>query len=73
MWSRPLVTVITSLSYDHMAVLGDTLAKIAGEKAGIIKEGVPVISAPQKAEALQVLERVARERACTVHNLWGGR
>ncbi len=55
------VSVITSLSYDHMAVLGDTLAKIAGEKAGIIKEGVPVVSSPQKEEALQVLERVARE------------
>ena len=58
----PLVTTITSLSYDHMAVLGDTLAKIAGEKAGIIKEGVPVISAPQKDEALRVLEGVAGER-----------
>src|SRR5215510_4002357 len=53
------VSVITSLSYDHMAVLGDTLAKIAGEKAGIIKPGVPVVSAPQKDEALEVLERVA--------------
>jgi len=58
----PKVSVITSLSYDHMAVLGDTLAKIAGEKAGIIKEGVPAVSAPQKDEALQVLERVANER-----------
>jgi dihydrofolate synthase/folylpolyglutamate synthase len=58
----PKVSVITSLSYDHMAVLGDTLAKIAGEKAGIIKEGVPVVSSPQKEEALQVLERVAREK-----------
>ena len=58
----PSVTVITSLSYDHMAVLGDTLAKIATEKAGIIKEGVPVISAPQKSEALEVLIRIARER-----------
>jgi len=57
----PKVSVITSLSYDHMAVLGDTLAKIAGEKAGIIKEGVPVVSAPQSEEALKVLERVARE------------
>ena len=60
----PKVSVITSLSYDHMAVLGDTLAKIAGEKAGIIKPGVPVVSAPQKAEALEVLERVANERGC---------
>ena len=60
----PKVSVITSLSYDHMAVLGDTLAKIAGEKAGIIKPGVPVVSAPQKGEALEVLERVARLKEC---------
>lgn len=60
----PKVSVITSLSYDHMAVLGNTLALIAGEKAGIIKEGVPVVSAPQKDEALEVLLRVARERNC---------
>ncbi|HEX5838463.1 MAG TPA: folylpolyglutamate synthase/dihydrofolate synthase family protein [Anaerolineales bacterium] len=60
----PKVSVITSLSYDHMAVLGDTLAKIAGEKAGIIKEGVPVVSAPQESEALQVLERVANKKGC---------
>jgi dihydrofolate synthase/folylpolyglutamate synthase len=58
----PTVTVITSLSYDHMAVLGDTLAKIAAEKAGIIKQGVPVISAPQRDEALSVLRQTAQER-----------
>lgn len=60
----PKVSVITSLSYDHMAVLGNTLTAIAGEKAGIIKEGVPVVSAPQTKEALDVLERVAKERNC---------
>ena len=60
----PKVSVITSLSYDHMAVLGDTLAKIAGEKAGIIKKGVPVVSAPQTEEAFTVLERVAKEKNC---------
>ena len=60
----PRVSVITSLSYDHMAVLGNTLAKIAGEKAGIIKPRVPVVSAPQVDEALEVLERVATERGC---------
>jgi len=60
----PKVAVITSLSYDHMAVLGDTLAKIAGEKAGIIKEGISVVSAPQADEALKVLERVATQRNC---------
>jgi dihydrofolate synthase/folylpolyglutamate synthase len=59
---RPHVSVITSLSMDHMAVLGDTLAKIAAEKAGIIKPGVPVVLSPQKEEALEVVERVAKER-----------
>ncbi len=58
----PAVTAITSLSYDHMAVLGDTLAKIAAEKAGIIKIGIPVVSAPQQDEGLEVLQRIARER-----------
>jgi dihydrofolate synthase/folylpolyglutamate synthase len=47
-----------------MAVLGDTLAKIAGEKAGIIKKGVPVVSSAQKEEALEVLERVATLNGC---------
>jgi dihydrofolate synthase / folylpolyglutamate synthase len=60
----PQVSVITSLSYDHTAVLGNTLAAIAGEKAGIIKEGIPVVSAPQTGEALEVLERVAEEKDC---------
>ena len=60
----PKVSVITSLSYDHTAVLGDTLAKIAGEKAGIIKEGVPVVSSLQEDEALEVLERIARNNRC---------
>ncbi len=60
----PRVSVISSLSYDHTAVLGNTLALIAGEKAGIIKAGVPVVSSPQKAEALDVLESVAKEKRC---------
>jgi dihydrofolate synthase / folylpolyglutamate synthase len=58
----PKVSVITSLSYDHMAVLGNTLTLIAGEKAGIIKENIPVVSSPQKDEALDVLERVANSK-----------
>ena len=60
----PRVSVITSLSYDHTAVLGNTLTLIAGEKAGIIKPGVPVVSSPQKEEALAVLESVAAQRGC---------
>lgn len=59
---RPRVAVITSLSYDHMALLGNTLAEIAGEKAGIIKEGAPVVLSPQKKEAGEVVRRVAQER-----------
>lgn len=55
----PVVSVITSLSYDHMHLLGDSLAEIASEKAGIIKPGVPVVSAPQPPEALDVLTRTA--------------
>jgi len=60
----PRVSVITSLSYDHTAVLGDTLTLIAAEKAGIIKPGVPVVSSPQREEALRVLEKVSAERGC---------
>ena len=55
----PLVSVITSLSYDHTYLLGETLGEIAGEKAGIIKPETPVVSAPQHAEALAVLETIA--------------
>lgn len=55
----PEVSVITSLSMDHRGILGNTLAEIAGEKAGIIKPGVPVVTAPQPPEAIQVIERVA--------------
>jgi dihydrofolate synthase/folylpolyglutamate synthase len=59
---KPEVCVITSISYDHMDVLGDTLAKIAKEKAGIIKAEADVVSAPQFPEALDVIERVCREK-----------
>jgi dihydrofolate synthase/folylpolyglutamate synthase len=52
----PTVSVITSLSFDHSEFLGDTLAKIAAEKAGIIKPGVPVVVAPQTDEARIVIE-----------------
>ncbi|HEU4329139.1 MAG TPA: folylpolyglutamate synthase/dihydrofolate synthase family protein [Roseiflexaceae bacterium] len=57
----PLVSVITSISYDHMAVLGNTLAEIADQKAGIIKPGVPAITVPQQPEAHAAIARVARE------------
>lgn len=59
---QPQVCVITSISYDHTDVLGDTLAQIAAEKAGIIKAGATVVSAPQFPEVTAVIEGVCRER-----------
>ncbi len=55
----PVVSVITPIGLDHMQHLGDTLAAIAGEKAGIIKPGVPVVSAPQQPDAEAVLRTAA--------------
>ena len=61
---RPLASVITPVSLDHAEYLGDTLAGVAKEKAGIIKRGVPVIVAPQPDEALAAIElAAARARA----------
>jgi dihydrofolate synthase/folylpolyglutamate synthase len=58
----PVVSVITSISYDHTQVLGKTLTAIATEKCGIIKPSLPVVSAPQDPEAMAVIEYIARER-----------
>jgi dihydrofolate synthase/folylpolyglutamate synthase len=58
----PLVSVITPISYDHTRILGDTLTEIAGEKGGIIKPGIPVVSSPQQPEVLTVLEKIALEK-----------
>ena len=58
----PLASVITNIQFDHEQWLGDTLAKIAAEKAGIIKPGVPVITATDEPEALVVIEKTAREK-----------
>ncbi|MBR5239174.1 MAG: bifunctional folylpolyglutamate synthase/dihydrofolate synthase [Clostridia bacterium] len=59
---KPLCTVITRIAIDHVAYLGDTIAKIAYEKAGIIKENVPLVTLPQDAEAMTVLQDVAKEK-----------
>jgi len=60
----PVVSVITSISFDHMKQLGNTLASIAREKAGIIKPGVPVVSGVTEPEAQAVIAEVAREHGC---------
>src|SRR5450756_2333862 len=54
---QPLATIITRISIDHTDFLGDTLDKIAAEKAGILKRGVPAIVAAQSRDALAVIER----------------
>jgi dihydrofolate synthase / folylpolyglutamate synthase len=56
---KPVASVITPISIDHEQFLGDTLTKIATEKAGIIKRGVPVVVGPQPQEAMDVIEAVA--------------
>lgn len=63
------VSVITSISLDHTRELGDTLAKIAWEKAGIIKPGVPVVSGVIDEEPRAVVRRVAAERGCRLVEL----
>lgn len=57
----PSVSVLTPIDYDHMAILGDTLTEIAYDKSGIIKHGVPVISAVQPSEAMAVIRAESRK------------
>ena len=64
---RPLATVITPVAMDHTEMLGDTLGKIAAEKAGIIKQGVPLISALQHPEAEIVIEQRALRLRAPMH------
>jgi dihydrofolate synthase / folylpolyglutamate synthase len=55
----PLLSIISSISYDHMHILGDTLRQIASEKAGILKPGVPAITIAQPPEAMDEIARIA--------------
>src|ERR1051326_2323394 len=58
----PLVSVITNIHWDHQTYLGNTLEDIAKEKAGIIKPGIPVVTATTELEALEVIEETCEER-----------
>ncbi|MEI7903836.1 MAG: folylpolyglutamate synthase/dihydrofolate synthase family protein [Candidatus Firestonebacteria bacterium] len=58
----PLVSVLTPISLDHVKELGNTVAKIAAEKAGIIKNTVPVVAGPQEKSALKTIENKAKEK-----------
>lgn len=59
---KPMVSVITNISWDHADLLGDTLEKIAGEKAGIIKENIPVISGTNLVEIIEVFKEFANTK-----------
>ncbi len=65
----PLASVITNIAFDHQQWLGDTLEKIAAEKAGIIKPGIPVVTATDEPEALAVIEKVARDKNAPLINV----
>ncbi|MCR4434887.1 MAG: folylpolyglutamate synthase/dihydrofolate synthase family protein [Clostridiales bacterium] len=65
----PLAAVITTINYDHMEYLGNTLSKIAFEKAGIIKKGGDVVLYPQQPEPEKVFLDACRERNCTLHQV----
>lgn len=70
----PQVSIITNIGFDHTAILGNTLPDIAYEKAGIIKQGVPVVSGVEDADALSVVEKICREKDAPLYllgrNLW---
>ena len=68
---RPLVCVITSVSFDHMQILGNTLAKIAREKAGIIKPSCWVVISPQPPEAASVIAEACKEKEAKA--IWVGK
>ena len=63
----PELSVITNIGWDHMNILGDTLEKIAFEKAGIIKPGVPVVIGESIPESLPVFEKIAAEKKSELH------
>ena len=65
----PVVSVITNVGHDHMDVLGDTIEQIAFEKAGIIKPGVPVVSAVSQPEAVAVIREAAERNKSTLYLL----
>jgi len=65
--STPELAVLTPISYDHTELLGDTLEEIAGHKAGIIKPGGQVLSAPQEDGVIEVLQARCQEVGATLH------
>ncbi|WP_206662939.1 bifunctional folylpolyglutamate synthase/dihydrofolate synthase [Anaerobacillus alkaliphilus] len=65
----PLVSIITTIGHDHMDLLGNTIAKVAAEKAGIIKEGVPVVSGCKQEEAVEVMRNRSQQLSSSLYQL----
>jgi dihydrofolate synthase / folylpolyglutamate synthase len=68
----PLASVITNIAFDHQQWLGDTLEKIAAEKGGIIKPGIPIVTAVDEPSALAVIEKIAREKGAPLTKVNSG-
>jgi dihydrofolate synthase/folylpolyglutamate synthase len=66
---NPVVSVITNVGHDHMEILGDSIEKVMAEKAGIIKAGIPVVSAVEQPEAIAVLEEICTKQKTTLYLL----
>ncbi|MEW9700145.1 folylpolyglutamate synthase/dihydrofolate synthase family protein [Paenibacillus sp. SI8] len=66
---NPVVTIITNVGHDHMEILGDSLEQVAAEKAGIIKSGVPVITAVEPQHVWSVIEKTAKEKKAALYSL----
>lgn len=66
---QPLLSIITSIGLDHTNILGETYAEIAFEKAGIIKEDIPVVTAVKQQEAFHVIEKTAQEKNAELYRL----
>lgn len=68
---EPVVCAITNIGLEHTQVLGDTIAEIAYEKAGIIKPGIAIVTAAENPQALSVFRRIARERGARLYEMGG--
>lgn len=66
---EPVLCIITSISFDHTKILGNTIEEIAGEKAGIIKNGVPIVTMDKENGAFSVIERTAAEKKAPLYFL----
>ncbi|MGG4491681.1 bifunctional folylpolyglutamate synthase/dihydrofolate synthase [Metabacillus idriensis] len=65
--AEPILTMITSIGYDHMNILGNTIEEIAGEKAGIIKQGIPMLTSVADERALNVIKKKAKEMNASLY------